>query len=154
MYKFILLNEKYIDFNNLPYTLKILHIHDKINQEILSLPNSIEELQLDYYDKNLIENLPSTLKKIYLEFTIDDSNINLFSFLPNSLEEIELNNIVLKKDIKIFDIKLPVQLKKLSFSKKSLIFDFILSTNLIKKNMKYIYKFLNKCDPKKIYEFL
>ena len=152
-----------MDFLTIPANKKYIITHNIISKvfclcfwgrTIKTGHQSIEELQLDYYDKNLIENLPSTLKKIYLEFTIDDSNINLFSFLPNSLEEIELNNIVLKKDIKIFDIKLPVQLKKLSFSKKSLIFDFILSTNLIKKNMKYIYKFLNKCDPKKIYEFL
>lgn len=94
------------------------------------------------------------MKKIYLKFTIDESNINLFSFLPNSLEEIKLNDIVLKTCIKIFDIKLPVQLKKLSFSKKSLIFDFILSTNLIEKNMKYKYIFLHEFFPIKIYEFL
>jgi hypothetical protein len=142
--KFCSQNIKYIDFNNLPYTLKILHIHDKINQEIIALPNSIVELKINYYDKNLLENLPCTLTKIYLDFSIGIENINFFSFLSNSLEEIIINNIILPNHVKLFNIKLPIGLKKLSIIRQSRNFDFILSNFLISNNKKCkIYKYNN-----------
>ena len=145
-------NTKFIDFNNLPYTLKILHIHDKINQEIIALPNSIVELKINYYDKNLLENLPCTLKKIHLDFSICVENINLFSFLPNSLEEIIINNVSLPDHIKLFNIKLPNELKKLSIVGQSRNFDFILSNFLIENNKKY--KIYNTNNVWKIIDFL
>lgn len=134
-------NKKFIDFNNLPYSLKILHIHDKINQEILSLPNSLEELKINYFDKNLLENLPSTLKIIHLDFGIGVNDIDIFYLLPNSLEEIILNYVSLTDHTKIFDIKLPFGIKKISIQTQSIIFDFILLNFLTKTNKKFtVYK--------------
>ena len=138
--KFFSSNTKYIDFNNLPYTLKILHIYDKIGQSIQPLPNSIEQLKINYYDKNLLENLPCTIKKIHLDFTISEDNIDLFSFLPNSLEEIIIRNGVLKNFTKTINIKLPSRLKILSIQSHYLDgrnFDFSLVKYLIENNIKY-----------------
>lgn len=145
-------NTKFIDFNNLPYTLKILHIHDKIKQEILSLPNSLEELKINYHDKNLLENLPSTLKKIHFDYSINEKNIEILSLLPNALEEIILNYVSLPDHIKIFDLKFPTGLKKISIKTQSRNFDFILLNYLTKTNKKFnILK--NQSEWKKI-EFL
>lgn len=145
-------NTKFIDFNNLPYSLKILHIYDKINQEILSLPNSIEELKINYHDKNLLENLPSTLKKIHLDYNIYQINVNILSMLPDSLEEIIINDVSLPDHIKIFELKLPSGLKKLIIKAQSRNFDFILLNYLTKTNKKFnISK--NKSDWKK-FEFV
>jgi hypothetical protein len=136
VYKFIESNVKYIDLNNLPYTLKILHIHDKINQDILALPDSLEELKINYYDKNLLENLPCTLKKINLDFSIGMENIKLLSFLPNSLEEITINNFSIPNHAKIFDLKLPSNLKVLNIIASTQNFEFVLTKCCIDNNIK------------------
>jgi hypothetical protein len=154
MRKFIRSNIKHIDFNNLPYTLKILHIHDKINQDILSLPNSIEELKINHYDKNLLENLPCTLKKIHLDFCIYMENINLFAYLPNSLEEIILDNVFIPNHVKIFDIKLPICLKILTILASSLNFDFILTKHFIENKINFKFSSANSLGVFKKYNFL
>lgn len=136
VYKFIESNVKYVDFNNLPYTLKILHIHDKINQDILALPDSLEELKISYYDKNLLENLPCTLKKINLDFSIGMVNIKLLLFLPNSIEELTINNISIPNHTKMFDLKLPLNLKILNIPALSSNFEFMLTKYFIEKNIK------------------
>lgn len=135
---------KHFDLNNLSYQLKILYINCEI-PEIQPLPNSIEQLQLGCYSKNIIENLPSTLKKIsfdnnalYLEQIFD-----LFHFLPNNLEEIEITTIIFPPHTKLFDIKLPSKLKSIIISKNSVEFYFLLKNTLIKNNIKYEEIILN-----------
>ena len=87
-----------------------------------------------------------------MDFSIWLENINLFSFLPNSLEEIIINNISLPDHIKLFNIKLPNELKKLSIVGQSRNFDFILSNFLIENNKKY--KIYNSNNVWKRIEFL
>lgn len=134
--KYISSNNKYIDFNNLPYTLKILHLQDKITLSMQLLPNSIEQLKIKYFDKNLLENLPCMLKKIQLDYVINDYS-HLFSFLPNSLEEIIINNITIQDHSKIINFKLPSRLKRLYFQSQLINFDFILLKYLTENNIKY-----------------
>lgn len=153
-YDVLVINKYYpsknFDLNNLSYQLKILIIDCEI-PEIQPLPNSIEQLQLGRYSKNIIENLPSTLKKISFKCFLDLEQIsNLFHFLPNNLEEIEITFEILSQHTKLFDIKLPSGLKSIIISKNSIVFDFLLKNTFIKNGIKYKEINFNFCDIKKI----
>lgn len=137
-------NSKYIDLNNLPYTLKILHLNynsplqiNKIPSLLEQLPNSIEQLKITYFSKNLLMNLPSNLKKINFDFYLDSNIFEILSVLPNSLEEIKFQRISLDKHMEIFKFKLPLNIKTLIIYNESQIFDFMLYKFLIDNSIKF-----------------
>ena len=114
---------------NIPFSVKYLKL-DCNNQNIIDyLPDSIEELELDYYFNLELTNLPSSLKKIIFN---ENSNYNKnLNCLPKKLELLQLPR---KYNLEIKNI--PNGLKKVICS----------------KNYKYINNFKDlKIETYKIY---
>ena len=118
------------EVNNLPNSLTHLIFGSNFNQKVdLSfnikylklncnnlylidyLPNSIEELELDYHFDLELNNLPSSIKKI--SFHINSKYNKELNCLPNFIELLQLPQYY---DKKIF--KIPQELKKLICYKK------------------------------------
>ncbi len=89
-----LYNNKYE--HELPYQIKNLKLINSIKL-IDNLPDSIEELELNYYNDEELEliNLPCSIKKLILNC----KNINLV-ILPKLIEYLKINKNILLNKIK------------------------------------------------------
>lgn len=94
-------NNKYIDWYNLPTNIKVINWSESFGKletkHVDWLPDSIEKLIVKCnYDINMFSNLPSSVKKIKFEFSKIDI-LKFLEILPNNIEcvELEYNSSVL-----------------------------------------------------------
>lgn len=94
-------NNKFIDWYNLPTSIKAINWSKSFGKletkHVDWLPDSIEELIVKCdYDINMFSNLPSSVKKIKVEFCNIDI-LKILEILPNNIEcvELDFNAIIL-----------------------------------------------------------
>lgn len=89
-------NNKFIDWYNLPTNIKVIDWSESFGKletkHVDWLPDSIEKLIVKCdYDINMFSNLPSSIKKIKFKFSNIDI-LKILEILPNNIEYIELEN--------------------------------------------------------------
>lgn len=100
--------------NNLPNTIKILLLSNYYNYPIDFLPNSLKFLSVGFYFTQTLNNLPSSLERLTLSSKV--KNFDFLTCLPDSIEHINIKNLIEINEQTNEIKKLPTKLKELAYS--------------------------------------
>ncbi|MEP1488319.1 MAG: COR domain-containing protein [Algibacter sp.] len=124
IYQLNLSNNRIVNIECIPESVKWLYIHKNEISEVKSIPNKVETLILSHNFISKIENLPNNIKNL----SLSDNNISEIEKVPNGLELINFSNNKIKK---INKLPISTQFINLSHNKISQLENIPSNTKII-----------------------
>ncbi|MBP0902379.1 COR domain-containing protein [Mariniflexile gromovii] len=124
IYQLNLSNNKIVNIECIPESVKWLYIHKNEISEIKNIPSKVETLIISHNYISKIENLTSNIKNL----SLSDNNINEIEKIPNGVELINLSRNNIRK---INNLPYNAQFINLSHNKITHLENIPLDTNII-----------------------